>query len=63
VLPLTERAVAAITCAMPLTFRVETSKLVETDLPGRVLCAEDATALPAVMAAVEEAKRHLARRC
>lgn len=59
VLPLTERAVAAITRAVPLTFRMEAGKLVKTDLLRGVLCAEDATALSAVMAAVEEAKWHL----
>lgn len=59
VLPLTEGAVAAITRTMPLTFRVEAGKFIETDLLGGVLCAEDATALSTVMAAVEEAKWHL----
>ena len=60
VLPLAEGAVAAITCTMPLAFRVEAGKLIETDLLRGVLCAEDAAALSAVMAAVEEAKWHLA---
>jgi len=45
---------------MPLAFRVEAGKLIETDLLRGVLCAEDAAALSAVMAAVEEAKWHLA---
>lgn len=63
VLPLAERAVAAVTGAVPLALGVEARKLVETDLLGRVLRAEDATALSAVMAAVEQAKRCLARGC
>lgn len=61
VLPLAERAVAAIAGAMPLTLRVEACKLVKTNLLAGVLCAEDATALSAVVAAVEEAKWCLTR--
>lgn len=61
VLPLAERAVAAIAGAMPLTLRVEACKLVKTDLLGRVLRAVDAAALSAMVAAVEEAKWGLAR--
>jgi hypothetical protein len=53
VLPLTEGAVATITCAVPFAVRMEACKLVEADLLGRVLPAEDAAAFPAVMAAVE----------
>ena len=53
VLPLTEGAVAAVTSAVPFAVRVEACKLVEADLLGRVLPAEDAAALPAVVAAVE----------
>lgn len=61
VLPLTERAVAAIAGAVPLALGVETCELVKTDLLGRVLRAVDATALAAVVAAVEQAKWRLAR--
>lgn len=60
-LPFAERAVAAIAGAVPLALWVEACKLVKTDLLGRVLGAEDAAALSAVMAAVEEAKWCLAR--
>ena len=62
VLPLAERAVAAIAGAMQFAIRVEACKLIETDLLGRVLPAEDATALPAVVAALEEAEGLCARR-
>lgn len=41
---------------MPMAFWVEASQLVETDLVGRVLPAEDAATLSAVMATLEEAK-------
>jgi hypothetical protein len=61
VLPLAERAVAAIAGAVPLALRVEACKLIKTNLLGGVLCAEDATTLSAVMAAVEEAERCLTR--
>lgn len=61
-LPLAERTVAAVAGTMPLALGVEARQLVEADLVARVLCAEDATALAAVVAALEEAKGFLARR-
>jgi hypothetical protein len=63
VLPFTEGAVAAIAGTVPLALRVEACKLVEADLLGRILSAEDPTALPAVVAAVEQTKRRLACGC
>jgi hypothetical protein len=42
---------------------METRKLVETDLVARVLPAEDAAALAAMVATLEEAERLLAGRC
>lgn len=60
VLPLAERAMAAIAGAVPLALGVEACELVKTDLLGRVLRAVDATALSAVVTAVEEAKWRLA---
>ena len=63
VLPLTEGAMAAVAGTVPLALGVEACKLVETNLFGRVLCAEDPTAFPAVVAAVEQTKRCLAGDC
>ena len=59
--PFTERAVAAIACTVQFAVGMETCKLVKTDLLGRVLPAKDATAFSAMMAALEEAERFLAR--
>lgn len=61
VLPLAERAVAAVTGTMPLALRMEASKLIKTNLLGGILSAEDAAAFPAMMAAVEKAEWCLAR--
>lgn len=58
--PLAERAVATVTCAVQDSIGVEPGQLIETDLLGRVLPAEDATALPAVVAALEKAEGFLA---
>jgi hypothetical protein len=62
-LPFTEGAVAAIAGTVPLALRVEACKLVEADLLGRILCAEDPTTLPAMVAAIEQAKRRVAGGC
>jgi hypothetical protein len=43
-----------------MAFRVETCELIETDIVARVLPAEDATALAAMVATLEEAKGLLA---
>lgn len=61
-LPLAEGAVATITCTVPVTLGMEARKLVKADLVARVLCAEDATTLAAVVTALEESKGLLARR-
>ncbi|EAT90586.2 hypothetical protein HBH98_164770 [Parastagonospora nodorum] len=58
--PLAERAVATVTCAVQDSIWVEPSQLIETDLLGRVLPAENATALSAVVAALEKAEGFLA---
>lgn len=62
VLPLAERAVAAIAGAVPFALWMEACKLIKTNLLRRVLRAEDAATLSAVVAAVEQAKGCLARR-
>ena len=59
--PLAEGAMATVTCAVELAVGVEACQLVEADLLGRVLPAEDATALSAVVATLEEAEWFLAR--
>jgi hypothetical protein len=61
--PLTKRAMAAIACTVQVAFGMEASKLIETNLLRRMLPAEDATTLPAVMTALKEAKWFLARGC
>lgn len=61
-LPLAEGAVTTITCTVPVTLGMEARKLVKADLVARVLCAEDAAALAAVVTALEESKGLLARR-
>lgn len=61
-LPLAEGAVAAITSPMQDALGMEARKFVQAHLVCRMLPAEDAAALSAVMAALEEAKRFLARR-
>jgi hypothetical protein len=63
VFPLTERAMAAIACTVQVAFGMEASKLIETNLLRRMLPAEDATTLPAVMTALKEAEWFLARGC
>jgi hypothetical protein len=52
--------VASVTGTVPVALRVEARKLVQTDLVARVLGAEDAAALPAVVTTLEEAKGFLA---
>jgi hypothetical protein len=59
--PLAERAVATITCTVQDPIGMEACKLVELHLFGRVLPAENATALSAVVTALEEAEGFLAR--
>jgi hypothetical protein len=59
--PLAKRPVATITCAVQDPVGMEACKLIELHLFGRVLPAEDATALPAVVAALEKAEGFLAR--
>jgi hypothetical protein len=61
--PLTKRAMAAIACTVQVAFGMEASKLIETNLLRRMLPAEDATTLPAVMTALKEAEWFLARGC
>jgi hypothetical protein len=61
-LPLAERAVAAVACTMHHTIGVEASELVETNLLGRMLPTEDSAALSAVVAALEETEWLLTRR-
>jgi len=56
VLPLAEGAVAAVAGTVPVAFWVEAGELVETHVVARVLPAEDAAALAAVVAPLEEAK-------
>jgi hypothetical protein len=63
VLPLPEGAVAAITGTVPVAFWMEAGELIETDVVARVLPAEDATALAAMVATLEEAKGLLAAGC
>jgi hypothetical protein len=62
VLPFAIRAMATIAGPMQETLGMEAGKLVEPDLVGRVLPAEDAATFSTVMTALEEAKRFLARR-
>lgn len=59
-LPLAELAMAPIAGPLPVTLWVEESMLVEPHPLLRVLPTEDATALSAMVAAIEEAKRLLA---
>jgi hypothetical protein len=59
-LPLAERAVATIAGAMPMTFWMETRKLVEADLIAGMLPAEDAATLTTVVAPLEEAEGFVA---
>jgi hypothetical protein len=59
--PLAEGTMATIACTVEDTVRMEARKLIEAHLFGRVLPAEDATALSAVMAALEETEGLLAR--
>jgi hypothetical protein len=62
-LPFAELCIAAVACTLQLSLRMEQGMFVESDLPLRVLPAEDATTLATVMATVEEAKGGLAGRC
>lgn len=55
-LPLAEGSIAAVACTVQLALGVEACQLIETDLLGRMLPAEDAAALPAVVATLEEAE-------
>jgi sialic acid synthase SpsE len=61
-LPLAERAVAAVACTMHHTIGVESSELVETNLLGRMLPTEDPAALSTMVAALEETEWLLTRR-
>lgn len=60
-LPLAEGTMTAIACTMQFALGVEACKLIETDLLGRVLPAEDAATLSAVMAALKEAEGFFTR--
>jgi hypothetical protein len=60
-LPLAERAMATVACAMHYSIWVEACKFIETDQLGRVLPAEDAATLSAVVASLEEAEGLCAR--
>ena len=59
-LPLSERAVAALARTMKTAFGMESCKLVELDLLGRMLPAEDAATLSAMVATLEETEGLLA---
>lgn len=59
-LPLAEGAVATVAGTVPMALRMETCELIETDIVARVLPAEDAAALAAMVATLEEAKGLLA---
>jgi hypothetical protein len=61
--PLAERAMATVACTVQDAIGMEACQLIEPHLFVRVLPAEDATALPAVVATLEQAERFLARGC
>lgn len=63
VLPLAERAVATVAGTVPVALWMEAGELVETHVVARVLPAENAAALAAVVAALEETKGLLAAGC
>jgi hypothetical protein len=62
-LPITELAVTTIASPVLSPIRMEGGVLVELHEALRVLPAKDTTALTAVMATIEEAKRSLTGRC
>lgn len=61
-LPLAELSVAAVAGSLQITLRMEPGKLVEPHLARRVLPTEDSSALPTVVAAIEETEWSLASR-
>lgn len=59
-LPLAERTIATLASTVQDTIGMEPGQIVKSDLLGRVLPAEDAATLSAMVAPLEETKRLLA---
>ena len=60
-LPLAKGAVTAIASTLQVALGVEACKLIEADLVGRMLPAEDTPTFSAMVATLKEAKRFPAR--